>query len=169
MLYKHFMRYCLKLILLVFLLASCTKATDKAAAPMPDRVIGSIKNNVYSVVNTKDIKHEWETALAIAGDTLTLDDFKIEKSVTTGDSKIECFMIMAKSSDGKTSVAALINQKDNYFYFIEDNFVSVVCKAECKDGCLPVALSYKGVVKLVCSNCTACIKSDVMVNLPSNN
>ena len=161
------MKKYLKALLLLLLLQSCKKTAEQPVVAYPDIVVGTLQNGSYTVTNVKEIQQEWEKAILHTGTGIKkLESFTIVKGKTQGDAVNDFYMLSARTTDGKTTMAALLVQKEHNFYFDKINPVSVICTGECTNGCLPAALLKNGTVYLICGACASCVKTDVSLNFP---
>lgn len=156
-------RYYLLILLLLFVM-SCKHTNEAPPVSYPETAVGISNAGAYIVQDSIALRQEWGKALDKAGENYDLQNFKIEATTTSGDVKKQCFLLTATATDGKVKAAAILLKKENSFYFDENNPATVMCISECTIGCLPTAIANaNGTIRLVCSSCTTCSKTDVLL------
>lgn len=156
-------RYYLLTLLLSFVV-SCKHTGEALPASYPETAVGIFKDGIYIVQDSIALRREWRKALNKAGENYDLQNFKIEATTTSGDVKKQCFLLTATATAGKVKAAAVLLKKEDSFYFDENNPATVMCGSECANGCLPTAITNaNGIIRLVCSSCTTCSKTDVLL------
>ena len=158
------MKYYFKVALLLLFFASCKNTKHENLDNSPQLVVGTYKNDTYTVTSEALIKQEWERSVS-TDEPKKLSDFKIVKTQTQGAAKLDCYLLMARTKDNKSSVASLLIQKDGNFYFDETSGITVLCAGFCAEGCLPIVTFKKGIKQLVCTVCADCVKSEMFINL----
>jgi len=164
------MKHYYLVILLLLLFVSCKKTNEAPLVSYHEMEIGTDSNGVFTITDTVTLEQEWNKALSKAGQSAVLEDFKIVTVITDGPVKKECFILVASESKGIIKVASLLLKRNNSFYFDPDNPANIICTGDCTNGCLPTAMTNaSGVVRLVCSACGDCEKSDVLLSFPIDN
>lgn len=124
-------------------------------------VVGVDNDGVYTISNPEEIAASWEKSVSAE-----LTGFEIVKSKTEGDAVEDFYMLVARTEDGTSKVASLLEFKDNKFYFLSPkqestgSHVLVICKGDCDEGCLPLVRVKSGNRYLICSSCAECLKGE---------
>lgn len=146
------------LALLLFSLISCKK-TDQSAELYPAIEVGETSGEGFTVENKDVIKTKWQEALHIRGFNDEVNELEIKEITTEGEKTEKRYLLVAKTTDGHTTVSALLRKDGSTFYFDEE-VASVICTADCTEGCNAGALLKSGKIVLVCQGCDHCIKTD---------
>lgn len=153
---------------------SCKNNTEKDAATgdtYPLIAVGTNYNGDYEVNDPDALKKQWEAKLAedssFDKSKIDLQGFEIIKGKTEGDAAEDFYMLVARSADGITKVAALLELKDKDFYFEKQKgpngkyvYFNIVCTGQCDKGCLPVVKLINGKKYLQCTDCLDCVKTE---------
>ena len=156
--------------ILIVLLASCnskseTSEAEKISSYLTDPV-GTQNDALYTIINLKAIKKEWEARLDRDYSGIALQDFRIIKGRTEGEAPQDYYILTARSADYKIITASLLTLKDSKFYFEgqHDNnsvvYPHIVCESSCNEGCEPVVKFQNGIRYLNCSPCLDCVKKE---------
>lgn len=144
------------LLLLVAMLALISCKKDGKQQPVyPAMQVAKKDGNAFRVLNGSVLKVEWEKEL-LALQT-KIKGFEVEEIKVKGTGIIAT-VIVAYCKDGKTAIGALLNEKQGFYYF-DPNAAMVVCSG-CTEGCKPNPVIKNGEIKLMCSTCDKCVKTD---------
>lgn len=167
-------RYIYSLFFLL-ILAACNNKKESAPIAPPDyfkQEIGIYNEGVYKVTGEDSIRDLWEdyvTQTLGSPTKIKLENFRIVKASTKGLEEeaetVEYYMLVSSTGDGKTKAAALLELREDKFYFLKaaENAVTysvLVCVGECREGCDPVMSITRGGQFLNCSECVECNKMD---------
>lgn len=155
----------LLIVLSVMLFVSCKNGGETGNESYPRAVVGINNNGVYEISDLPLIKKNWESQIDDSEGKITLEAFEIVKGTTEGESVEDFYILIARSDDGTLKSSALLELRDNKFYFekqsrpnSDDVFLNIVCKGNCDQGCFPAVKVVNGGRQLVCSNCPDCMK-----------
>jgi hypothetical protein len=159
---KHIMKRYYFAIVLVVLLISCkqsdTQADSSNGGPYPAVVVSTLHKGIYEAVPHADIiKQEWAKKLE-PGNTIT--DLKIVKSKITGNKQLDFYMLVATAGPDKTTMATLLTEKNGALYFEQESGIITLCSSKCPDGCQPYGIWQNGKIRIVCSPCPECLKTE---------
>lgn len=158
-------------LLLVF--TACNTKNDgndkKTEAEYFEDAAGTAKNGKYTVLSPDVLKIKWETnlkkELAPVND-VELTGFEIIKGKTEGETTEDYYMLISKTADEFTKVAAVLELKDDKFYFKMreggnvKSYQTIICRGKNQVACKPVVRVSEGLRDLVCSSNVDCEKID---------
>lgn len=154
-------------ILLLLFVFSCKKTNEVPAITTnyPETAVGTYKNGSYIVQDSVALGQQWNNALHNAGENYNLQNFKILHTTASGNIKQQCFILTATANKGNVKAAVLLVNKDGKLYFEDSSVSGILCASDCGNGCNPIAVANANstVVRLVCSSCSTCIKTDVLL------
>ncbi|MFP9112628.1 hypothetical protein ACLI1A_01715 [Flavobacterium sp. RHBU_3] len=154
------MKKLLFLFTAIFMFVSCKKEAEQQVL-YPTMKVAVKEKGEFKVLNDSLLRQEWEKELVnVQG---KIQGFEVEQ-LTVKDTDAVATVITAYCKDGKTTVGALLKERDGYYYF-NLNEAMVVCTG-CIEGCKPQAVSVGRQFKLVCSTCNDCVKTEFSPNIP---
>lgn len=154
-------------IMVVLLILSCKNENSVKTLSYAQEAVGEHNNGVFTITNEEVIKAEWESQLkAESSDSssVNLEAFEIIKGKVEDDNSEDYFMLIARSNDGYTKAAALLELKEDKFYFQnvegsdDDIYNYTVCRGDCNEGCMPVVKYSNKTKYIICSPCIDCMK-----------
>jgi hypothetical protein len=148
------MKKLLLLLAAIFILISCKKEENPQPV-YPAMEVASKEGNAFKILNDSVLKVEWEKELPDAH--AKIRGFEVEEVKVKG-ANATVTVIVAYCKDGKTTVGALLTEKGGYYYF-EPDAAMVMCSG-CVGGCKPEPVDKGGNIKLMCSTCDKCVKTD---------
>lgn len=165
-------KYVFGLFLLLMFTACNTKNNgnvEKTEADYFEDVAGVVQNGKYIVSSPDALKIKWETNLK--KELMPLNDvelvkFEIIKGKTEDAAAEDYYLLVSKTANEFTKVAALLQLKDGKFYFEKKkggnvkSYQTVICRGENKIACKPIVRINDGFRDLVCSSNIDCEKID---------
>lgn len=165
-------KYISGLFLLLIVMACNTKKEGnekRTAVKGFEDIAGTAQNGRFTVLNPEILKIKWETnfkkELAPVND-VELAGFEIIKRKTEGDVVEDCYMLMSKTANEFTKVAAILELKDGKFYFKKrqggsvESYQTIICRGKNQIACTPVVKVSGRLRDLVCSSNADCEKID---------
>ncbi|RZK65130.1 MAG: hypothetical protein EOO85_28735 [Pedobacter sp.] len=128
------------LFLLVF--TSCSKNPDKSSDNYLGQQLGSVENGKFTPGDIQNVKQRWQERLDAEGFDTRLENYTIITGKTEEGLR-DYYMLIAKSPDGKIKSAALLDRKDDKFFFKKANgpeseiSMNILCSG-CAEGCDPI-------------------------------
>ncbi|RWX03688.1 lipoprotein [Flavobacterium cerinum] len=160
-------------LFLLLILTACNTKNDgnekKTDTDYFEDVAGTAQNGKYTVLNPDILKIKWETNLKkelMPLNDVELTDFEIIKGKTEGDAVEDYYMIISKTANEFTKVAALLELKDGTFYFKRreggsvKSYQTIICRGKIQTACKPAVRINEGLMDLVCSSNVDCEKID---------
>lgn len=160
-------------LFLLLMITACNTKNDgndkKVNADYFEDVAGTAQSGKYVVLNPEILKIKWETNLKkelMPLNDVELTDFEIIKGKTEGAAAEDYYMIISKTANEFTKVAALLELKNNTFYFKRrkggsvKSYQTVICRGKNQAACRPVVRINEGLMYLVCSSNVDCEKID---------
>ncbi|RZL17500.1 MAG: hypothetical protein EOO96_28915, partial [Pedobacter sp.] len=94
-------------ITVVLLFASCKEPAAEKANNYTSAIVGTMQNGTYAVSDADVIKKEWRKKLLSAtGVNAAIESLQIVKAKAQGNNAPDFYMLLAKTADGYTSLAA---------------------------------------------------------------
>ena len=153
-------RYLLAIAFILLFSACKDTVPEPPKREYPLLAVGTVADNgSYTVANKDIIKQHWAQTAHNSIGNASIVSFEIVKSLTTNDKGQEFFMLTAKVSNNEALLSALLIKKGKSFYFEEEGTITA-CVSKCGTGCLPAGIYQNGRVRLYCTTCADCEKTE---------
>lgn len=167
-------------LLFILVIVSCTSKKEKERDEVQsERIasgpIGVNNNGEYQIIGIDTISQRWERQLKESfslSDSISFSKFEIVKTTTQGDAATDAYLLLARTSDKHSSIAAILELRDNDFYFYakprkEVGASQVIMCNSINDGqnCMPVVILHNNEQRLICPSDSDCEKTVVEIPL----